>query len=97
MKKDKRELLVNMQATTVYYTATYPSPYPDAESQPASTATATTTTATATNSTPSVTSIHTPQDMTSTPLGNGIKRKQVKNACSKFIHRRKKKKKKIVI
>ncbi|CEG77365.1 hypothetical protein RMATCC62417_12130 [Rhizopus microsporus] len=64
-----------MQATTVYYTATYPSPYPDAESQPASTTTATTT-ATATNSAPSVTSIHTAQDMTSSPLGNGIKRKQ---------------------
>lgn len=84
-----------MQATTVYYTATYPSPYPDAESQPASTTTATTTTATtATNNTPSVTSIHTAQDMTSAPLGNGIKRKQVKNACSKYIHRKKKKKRK---
>ncbi|CEI97020.1 hypothetical protein RMCBS344292_11163 [Rhizopus microsporus] len=71
-----------MQATTVYYTATYPSPYPDAESQPASTTTATTTTTTATNNTPSVTSIHAAQDMTSAPLGNGIKRKQVKNACT---------------
>lgn len=86
-----------MQATTVYYTATYPSPYPDAESQPASTTTATTTTTTATNNTPSVTSIHAAQDMTSAPLGNGIKRKQVKNACSKYIHRKKKKKRKKIV
>ncbi|KAG0735183.1 hypothetical protein G6F23_011776 [Rhizopus arrhizus] len=56
-----------MQATTVYYTATYPSSFPNAE--------------TSTTSTSAPASNTQPTDLNS-PLGNGIKRKQVKNACT---------------
>jgi hypothetical protein len=70
LKKETWFTLFDMQATTVYYTATYPSSFPNAE--------------TSTTSTSAPASNTQPTDLNS-PLGNGIKRKQVKNACSKYL------------